>query len=248
MLWWRLKSFWQPFWRFLVWGNSARDGVFKVIALIILLGGLTIGSIWEAPGYLYFYILHREILSTPISFGVFLTILFSLAWILFAAGRAYELAGIPELVIADDLVADEVMPSHFFFRLGLMSKSEDFNTTVRLIEVLDTDQNRLLPGRFPIELEWSNHPEQTGIHLNADVAESVSLAAMQPRTLGDYELIYTGARHRGGIKLAIGEKAYFHLRIEHRKRKPIERWFCFEKTSNSSFSFEPCAKPQANPA
>ncbi len=245
---WRLKSFWQPFWRFLVWGDSAWGKAIKVIGLLLFIGGPSVASFWESPGYIYLYGLNQQIISTPLKFTAFLPLLLAGFWIVFAAGRAWELAGVPELIIADHLIADEVVENQIFFRLEIESREKDFDTTVRLIKVLDTNYKHLLPGRFPIELEWSNHPGETSIHLSADVKESVSLALMRRRTLGDFELIYTGVRHKGEIKLAVGERAYFHLRIDHRKRKPIERWFWFEKKSNSSFSFESCAKPEAIPA
>lgn len=94
--------------------------------------------------------------------GLLVFIIAAVAWALLSAGRAYELAGIPELIIANDLVADPLGDT-FNFRLGLKSKQKDFDTTVTLIDVLDPKGESVLPGRFPIELEWSHHPGESRI-------------------------------------------------------------------------------------
>ncbi len=235
--WWRLKSFWEPFWRFLVWGDSTRGKAAKVIGLLLYIGGPSIVAFWESPGYLYLHALNREIISTPFRFGVVIAIFITVSWLLVSAGRAYELAGIPELVIDNDLVADTI-GDNSNFRLRLKAKQSDYDTTVTLIDVTNAKGESVLPGRFPIELEWSHHPGESKIHLKADKYESVSVAMMQRVTLGDYALKYTGARHSGDLGLKVGDKAYFHLQIEHRKDKPIELCFIFEKLDDSTFRFE----------
>jgi hypothetical protein len=246
---WRFKSFLQPFWRFLVWGDSALGKVVKVFGLILLIGGPWIASRWETPGYLILHAFNREIISTPFRFGVLMAILIASFWILVSAGRAYELAGIPELIIDNELVAD-TLGNNSNFRLRLKAKQSYYDTTVSLIDVINAKGESVLPGRFPIDLEWSHHPGESKIHLKADKYESVSIAMMQRVTLGDYALKYTGARHLGDLGLKVGDKVYFHLQIEHRKRKPIERWFWFEKTDSSTFTYEPSSPltvtPQAN--
>ena len=237
--WWRLKSFWQPFWRFLFWGDSSWGKAAKVIGLLLLIGGPTMAAFWESPGFLYLHALNREIISSPFRFSALIAILAAVFWILVSAGRAYELAGIPELIIDNDLTAD-ALGDNFNFRLRLKAKQSDYNTTVALIDVIDGKGESVLPGRFPVELEWSHHPGESKIHLKADRYESVSVAMMQRVTLGDYALQYTGARHLGDLGLKVGDKVYFHLQIERQKSKPIERWFMFEKVDSSEFRFEPC--------
>lgn len=230
-MWWRFKSFWEPFWRFLVWGNSTWGKATKVIGLLLFIGGSSIASFWESPGYLILHAFNREIISTPFRFSVLMAIILALFWIFICIGRAYELAGIPDLIVGEDLVIDGEN-----FRLELESKQKDFDTTVTLIEILDEKKSRVLPGRFPLELEWSHHPGESKVYLKAGIRGSVSVAMMHPRSLGDYMLQFTGAQHLGTLTLKAGDKVYFHLHIEHRRHKPIERWFCFEKVDNCTFS------------
>ena len=206
----------------------------KVIGALIFLGILRLTA-WDTS------ILIAIQLSPPlinVRLGLLIFIIAAITWALISAGRAYELAGIPDLIVANDLVADPLGDT-FNFRLGLKSKQKDFDTTVTLIDVLDSKGESVLPGRFPIELEWSHHPGESRIHLKAEISQSASLALMRRVSLGDYELLYTGARHLGNLGLKVGDKVYFHLHIEHRKHKPIERWFSFEKVDNCTFNAEP---------
>jgi len=105
---WRLKSFWTPFWQFLVWGDSKQAKVRKIIGLVLLVGGPAIASIWETPGYFSLYAFHREIISTPFQFGALMAILLAVSWIFVFAGRAYELAGVPTLKVGDELIPDHM--------------------------------------------------------------------------------------------------------------------------------------------
>src|SRR5260370_29031292 len=100
---WWLSSFWSPFWRFLVWGNSKREGITKVITLALFVGVPFLGSLWESPAFLYLYALNRELVSTPTRFGALISAIVALTWIVFSAGRAFDLAGFPDLVVAEDL-------------------------------------------------------------------------------------------------------------------------------------------------
>lgn len=242
---WRLKQFLTLWLRLFASGESTWGKIRKVIAALIFVGLLPF-AFWNYSVPIYLQAPDASVaLIVQVRLGLLLAIIATIVWMLISAGRAYELAGVPELTVANDLIADEVLQDQFFFRLVLTSRAQDFDTTVRLMEVLDANLNRMLPARFPIELEWSNHPDEISVHLTADVSESVSVALMRRKTIGDYELIYTAVHHKGTINLAVGERAYFHIRIEHRKGKPIERWFWFEKTSNSSFSFESCVDPRS---
>ena len=244
---WWLQTFWSPFWRFLVWGNSKREGIRKVLTLVLAVGVPSLASLWESPAYLYLHALNREIVSWPIRFGVLISVIIGFVWIVFAAGRAFELAGIPELVVAEELELD-----YIHFRLKLLSKRKDFKTKVRLMRIFAGDVTPLMTGRFPLELEWTHHPGESDIQLTADFEESVSVAALRPKAFAWVDLAFTGARHEGEITvLNKGESVYFLISVQH-PTKLIERWFRFERVSDTEFETFPEAPPafmlQANPS
>jgi len=75
-MWWRFKTFWEPFWRLLLWGETKWKGVLKVVSLAILIFGPSLASFWESPsGYLSLKILDREIISTPLRLSVLVAII-----------------------------------------------------------------------------------------------------------------------------------------------------------------------------
>jgi len=234
MLWWRLKDFLKLWGHLFASGESRWSWVRKVIGALVFLGILRFTA-WDISVLIAIQALPPLI---NVRLGLLIFIIAAAVWALLSAGRAYELAGIPELIIANDLVVDP-LGDNFNFRLKLKSKQKDFDTTVTLIDVLNFQGESVLPGRFPIELEWTHHPSESRIHLKAGISESVSLAMMRRISLGDYELEYTGARHLGNLGLKVGDKVYFHLHVEHRRHKPIERWFSFEKVDNCKFNSEP---------
>lgn len=241
---WRFKTFWEPFWRLLLWGETKWKGVVKVVSLAILIFGPALASIWESPnGYLYLRILDREIISTPLRLSVLVAIVAGLVWFVFVIGRAYELSGIPELSVETELILDSG-----FYRLFLESKRKDMDTKARLMSILDTKGQSLVPGRFPLELEWSHHSKESLVHLTAGFRESVSVA-MCTIDKGAPCLFFTGARHKGNLPIGEKGKVYFQVLVEYPKHKPIERCFSFERLGNSfTVSAElPSMSPQAIP-
>jgi len=226
MLWWRFRDFISLWWRLFAWGQSRTAKVIKVLGLVFT----AIGIPALLNSNLSFNLLLNE---TPhvytVSVGKLIAGVLLVAWALITGALAWERSGVPELTIEDELVADRI-GANTSFRLGITAKQKDFETAVRLLEILDEKCVPILPGRFPIELEWTHHPTQGKVELKAGIKESVSVAMMKRISLGDYDLCYTGARHGDRLNLKVGDKAYYHVRIEH--RKPTERWFCFEKLDN----------------
>lgn len=240
---WRLKSFWEPFWRFLVWGDSTWGKVTKVIGLLLFIGGPSIASFWESPGYLILHAFNREIISTPFRFSILMAIILAVLWTLICIGRAYELAGIPDLQIAEELVDDRDV-----FRLILLCNQKDFETTVSVMEVFNVDGTRRLPGRFPLELDWTHHSGESRVHLVKGVPTSVSVAQINRSSSGLVGMLFcTGAKHGCPIEMQKGQSVYFHLRIEHAKQEPIERWFRFERTDEAEFKAFPNLLPPFTP-
>jgi hypothetical protein len=139
-------------------------------------------------------------------------------------------------------VANDLALDGYNFRLKIEAKQKDFETTVRLMEILDSNNNPI-PGPFPLEMEWTNHPRESTVKLKAGIPESVSVVNMQRVGLAKHILQYTGATFLGPLDFEIGEKVYFHLRIEHRKNKPIERWIRFERKALESFESLPAVRP-----
>ena len=241
-MWWRFKTFWEPFWRLLLWGETKWKGVLKVVSLAILIFGPSLASFWESPsGYLSLKILDREIISTPLRLSVLVAIIVGLLWVVFVIGRAYEMSGIPELSVETELILDSG-----FYRLFLESKEKDLDTKARLMKILDTKGEPLVPGRFPLELEWSHHSKESEVHLTAGFRESVSVA-MCTVDKGTACIFFTGARHKGKVPIEEKDKIYFQVLIEYPKHKPIERWFCFQRLggSFSASSERPPMLPQA---
>lgn len=237
--WWRLRSFWEPFWRLLLWGETKRKGVIKVIALASSLSVPSLASFWESPSsYVFLSILHREVVSTPIRFGVLISISLGFLWLVFTIGRAYELSGVANLTVDTALIRDGKR-----YRLFLESNRKDLDTKVRLMEILDASCKPLVPGRFPLELEWTHHPGQSSIHLTADVRESVSVVAIDYDDAGRPSLLLTGAQHSAAIALGTFKEAYLQVLIEYPKHRPIERWFCVEAVTDRKV----CVSTAVNP-
>ncbi len=242
-MWWRFKSFWQPFWRFLVWGDSAWGKATKVIGLLLFIGGPSIASFWESPGYLILHTFDREIISTPFRFSILMAIILAVFWTWICIGRAYELAGVPDLQVAEHLVNDRDV-----FRLILLCDQKDFETTVSAMEIFNADGTRRLPGRFPLELDWTHHSGESRVHLVKGVPTSVSVAQINRSPSGMVGLlICTGAKHPCPIEMQKGESVYFYLWIERAKQKPIERWFHFERTNDAEFKTFPHTLPPFTP-
>ncbi len=76
----------------------------------------------------------------------------------------------------------------------------------------------LVPGRFPLELEWTHHPGESDVQLAADFEESVSVAALRPKAFAWVDLAFTGARHEEEVRLNVGESIYFLLSIQHPRK------------------------------
>ena len=207
--------------------------------VILIFGIIGLPFVWKSSGYLYFYAFNTEFISSPVQIGTLAAIIIAFAWIMVSIGRAYELSGIPELDVADELDED-----HDVFRLRLLSEQKDFETTVRLMEVFNADGSRRLPGRFPISLDWTHHSGESKIHLTKGVSESVSVARINRSETGQVGMLfYTGATHSDAIQIGIGGSAYFYLRIDRATRKPIERWFRFEQTAHAEIKAFPNALP-----
>jgi len=241
-MWWRLKTFWEPFWRLLLWGETKRKKFAKGASLAILISGPSLASIWESPnGYLYLKILNREIVATPLRLSVLAASIVGLLWLVFVIGRAYELSGIPELSVETELILDSG-----FYRLFLESKEKDLDTKARLMKIVDIKGQACVPGRFPLELEWSHHKRESAVHLTAGFKESVSVA-MSTIAGGTVGLFFTGAQHQGPVPIEEKEKIYFQVLIEYPKHKPIERWFCFQRLGGSFIASSelPPMPPQA---
>jgi len=220
-----------------VWGDSAWGRVIKATGLILFIGGPSIASIWETPGYFYLRAFDQPIISTPFRFGVLMAILVAVFWILVSAGRAYELAGAPELVVAEELELDFA-----HFRLKLLSKRKDLKTKVRLMDIVNSSLTPLVPGRFPLELEWTHHPGESDILLTVNFEESVSVATLRPKAFGWVDLAFTGARHEEEVTVSTGQSVYFLVSVQH-PRKPIERWFRFERIGDVAFETFPESPP-----
>ena len=235
MLIWHLKDFLKLWVHFFASGESKWSWLRKAIGALVFLGILRFTA-WDTSVLI-------AIQNSPplinVRLGLFIFIVLAIVWALISIGRAYELAGIPELVIEDDLTGDR-LDDDFWFRLKLKSEQKDFDTIVTLIDVLNSQLESVLPGRFPIELEWSHHPGESRIHLKAGIFQSVAIGRV---SLSDYALRYTGARHSGDLGLNVGDKVYFHLHIEHRKHTPIVRWFSFEKVSSISYDSRLLTQP-----
>src|SRR6266404_309569 len=230
MAWW-LTSFWSPFWRFLVWGNSKSEGFKKVLTLIVAVGAPYIASTWESPAYLYLYAFHREIISTPVRFGVLISAVITIIWIILAAGRAIELTGIPKLKVSKSLKDDQD-----FFRMYMVSEKKDFETTVWLMGVYNADGKSLLPGRFPLELEGTHKPGESSISLRKGIPASVVVAEIRRSNTGQVSVLFgRGAKHHCAIIFSRGKSVYFHLNVDYSPLAPIERWFRFERIDEAEF-------------
>lgn len=235
----RFKIFVGLWWRLYAWGQSRTQRLVKVIGLALTVFGiptlltsnLTIQLLLNDTPYVF-----------TVGVGKLIAVVLLIAWALITGALAWERSGVPDLVVENDLTQDAI-GNDTNFRLGLTAEQKDFETVVRLLEILDRNCRPILPGRFPIELEWSHHPQQVKVELKAGIKEHISVAMMKRVSLGSYDLFYTGARHGGALDLKVGDKAYFHVRIEHRMNKPIKRWFCFEKLDHHIFECKPSAPP-----
>lgn len=238
-LWLRIQAFWRPFWRFLLWGDTKRKGINKLIALGLVFFGSSVVALFETPGYLYVYALQREIISTPFRFGLVFTGIAAAVWILISLGRALELSGVPHLRVGNELERDADV-----FRLRLLVQEKDFETRVWLHQVYNADGTLRLPGRFPVELEWSHNPNQSVVHLVKGVSSTVAVAEVQYSETGLVGMLfYTGASGKFPIQMAKGQSLYFELLIDRRPLKPIVRWFRFERTDEAEFAAFPNELP-----
>lgn len=239
MYWWRLKDFFKRWAHFFASGESSWSWVRKVLGALVFLGILRFTA-WDIPVLI-------AIQNSPplinVRLGLLIFIIAAIAWALISAGRAYELAGVPDLSVATKLEEDRDI-----FRLFLVSKQKDFETTVRLMEVFNADGTRYLPGRFPIPLDWTHHSGESLIHLTEGVPESVSVARINRSPTGRVGMLfYTGATHLDAIQIATGESSYFCLRIDRATRKPIERWFRFERIDDTEIMAFPVTLPPFKP-
>jgi len=228
----------QPFWRFLVWGNSWQERIIKMVILFLGIIGLPI--FWKSPAYIYLTAFGIEFVSSYVQVGTILAILIALAWILLSIGRAFELSGVPNLQVANELINDRDV-----FRLRLLCEQKDFETRVWLMEVFHANGGVVLGGRFPAELATTNSPGQSVVSLKKGIPASVSVAEIRRSGTGSVGMLfYTGAdSNRWPIEMQKGQRVYFHLWIEYANRNPIERWFCFERVDDAEFVTNPHALP-----
>jgi hypothetical protein len=238
---WRLTSFWQPFWRFLVWGDSWQKRIIKMIILLAGIIGLPI--FWKTPAYLYLYAFEIEFISRYVQIGTIAAVLIAFAWILISIGRAYELSGVPDLQVADELERDQDV-----FRLRLFSQEKDFKTTVWLHEVYNADGTKHLKGRFPVDLEWSHNPNKSNVHLVKGISSTVAVAEVRYSDTGMVGMLfYTGATNKLPLQVSKGQSLYFELLVERKPLTPIRRWFRFERTDDAEFRAFPNELPPFTP-
>jgi hypothetical protein len=231
MRWWRLGKFLTLWWHFFASGESKWGKASKLIGLLFFLFAIP-ATLWRIP-FVFCLQLEGGCLPWSIRLGLLVAIAVGIGWLLLTAGRAYENSGVPELIVGKELAYDGVR-----YRLALMSKEKDLDTKVRLMGIVDANNDPLVPpARFPLELEWSHHPEKSAIHLTAGIADSVSVANIHVTKSGLVSLVFTGAQHQGHIALESNQGAYFHLLIEYPKRKLIERWFRFEEVGDDPPAF-----------
>jgi hypothetical protein len=237
---WRLKQFLGLWLRFFASGESKWGKARKVIGLVIFMGLLpyTLRDI----SFLV-YLQPATGSYTEVRLGLLVFIIATAAWALLSAGRAYELAGVPNLRVGTELERDRDVS-----RLPLLCEQKYFETTVWLREVFNADGTRHLPGRFPLELERTHKPKESRVHLTKGVPASVSVAQVNYSTSGRVGMLFcTGAQHPCPLEIVKGKSVYFWLWIEHATRKPIERWFRFERTDDAEFMAFPVTQPPFTP-
>ena len=160
-----------------------------------------------------------------VSVGKLIAVVLLVAWALITGALAWERSGVPILIVGDHLEWDGIR-----FRLRLEARDKPVDTSVRLLEIVDTTGRHIFePSRLNLDLEWTHHSDQSAVHIKANERESVSVATVHDN--GRYvELIFTGATYKD--KLPVINKAFFHLRVANGSN-PIDRWFCF--TPNEKF-------------
>ena len=227
MVLWRLKQFLKLWGRFLIAGESHWGKARKVITLLFFLGVIP----YILRDYSLLIYLQPSGTYFDVRLSLLLAISFAVAWALLTAGRAYELAGVPELRVAKNLEYDQG-----FFRLRLLSVQKDLDTTVRLLAILDQNGQAHLLSRFPLELEWTHHPNESRVHLTAGFEESVSVANFDSYGVGVAQIRFTGSSHKGLLKIDTGRSVHFYLSVEYAKRKPVNRCFEFHHVGNGTIN------------
>lgn len=232
-LWWRLKTFLKLWWHLFASGESRWAWVRKLISRLIFLG--TLGYIaWDVSVLIFLQAPTTPLIN--VRFGLLIFIVAAVAWALLTAGRAYEQAGVPDLIVDNELIYDQGN-----YRLFLTSKQKGIKTKVWLQEIVNADNEPIVShGRFPLEMEWTNHAEELDIVLPRGRKQSISVALVKRQSGNPAELWFTGARNGGEVRFNKGESAYIHLLIEHPRRN-IERWFRFERVNDISFEVSPDA-------
>jgi hypothetical protein len=220
MFWRCLKQFFKLWWHFYASGESTRGKVRKVLGLLIVIGAIPVA----VSNYgLLIYFQADPALSpaflTRLNLGLLLAVLFAIAWGLLSAGRAYELSGIPVLIVGDNLEWDDMR-----YRLSLTSKGGSYETSVRLLEIVAADGRQIIPEeRLHIDMERTHYKGRGDIPIRKNQTEHVSVATI--RDEGRYhKLMFTGATY--AEDMLVLDRVYFHLEIAY-EPKPIERWFCF---------------------
>jgi hypothetical protein len=235
-MWWRLKSFLKDWSHFFASGESRWSWVRKAIGTLTFLGFLRL-TIWDISVLVTLQSRTTPLINIRLGFLIFLIV--AMAWVLITIGRAYERAGIPEVWAEQNLEVDQDV-----FRLFLRSEQKDFETVVRLMAVFDSDGAALLPGRFPLPLEWTHHPGESRVQLTKGIPESVSVARINRSASGLVsKLSCTGANHNCPLEIRRNGTVYFQLRVERGMLKPIERWFSFERLDNAEFISFPVDLP-----
>jgi hypothetical protein len=163
-----------------------------------------------------------------VSVGKLIAVVLLVAWALITGALAWERSGFPVLIVGDTLNWDNVR-----YRLTLTCKEKPYDTSVRLLEIVDaTGRHIVPPGRMNLDLEWTHHGGRGDVHIKANETETVSVATIREEG-GKTLLRFTGATHAENI-LVTDKRAYFHLQVAHHP-KPIERWFCFAPPTSGIF-------------
>lgn len=220
MLWLRRLRVFGSLWvQLFAWGESRQKRVVKVLSLLFALLGIP-AAFWES--YLSLSLLLSDPPVFKVRLGVFIGGLVVFVWALVTAAIAWERSGVPVLIVGDDLEWDGLR-----YRLSLHSKDRPYDTSVRLLEIIDATGRSVVPtGRLNLDMDWTHHSGSGDVHIKKNETETVAIATILEEGRPIPLLRFTGATH--GEDIHVIDRVYFHLRVAY-DSKPIDRWFCFKR-------------------